>query len=83
MTTLICAGCVRPPGEIPGIVEAAEDEGLSPNDYVLEVEGTLDEASGLFLCDRCYIKAGQPSWPFPRRWTATPENLINLGIELV
>jgi hypothetical protein len=45
-------------------------------DYVLNEEGTYDPASGQFLCDSCYIKAGQPSGR--TRWTATRANVAQL-----
>lgn len=31
--------------------------------YVLAEEGTLNMSNGHFLCDKCYIQAGQPSSP--------------------
>ena len=31
--------------------------------YVRNEEGTLNPTNGHFLCDSCYIKAGQPSSP--------------------
>lgn len=43
-------------------------------------EGTYDSATGAFLCDPCYVRAGQPSHDFPQRWTATPANLAALGL---
>ena len=76
---LRCAGCKRTPAEIPGYAELAEP-GQSADDYVSKEEGTLDSLSGAFLCDPCYIKAGQPSFPFPKRWTASPANLRALGL---
>jgi len=31
--------------------------------YVIREEGTYNRQNGHFLCDMCYIKAGQPSSP--------------------
>jgi hypothetical protein len=31
--------------------------------YVIIEEGTYNSENGHFLCDECYIKAGQPSSP--------------------
>ncbi len=76
---LRCAGCKRTPAEIPNYVELLEP-GESADDYVREEEGTLDALSGAFLCDPCYIKAGQPSFPFPKRWVASPYNLREIGL---
>jgi hypothetical protein len=56
------------------------EPGQTANQYVREEEGTYDDVTGAFLCDRCYIRAGQPSFPFPQRWTATPTNLMALGL---
>ena len=77
---LICAGCHRPPAEIPGIVEAAVEEAMTPDAYVRSEEGTLDRESGLFLCDGCYIAHGMPT--APGRWTATPANVAALGLDV-
>jgi hypothetical protein len=46
-----------------------ETPAVSPQeriDYVIENEGTYNRNNGHFLCDTCYIKAGQPS--SPRGW---------------
>lgn len=36
-------------------------------DYIRQEEGTYNVDNGHFLCDGCYIKAGQPTSPFG--WT--------------
>lgn len=43
----------------------AEASDCTPTEYVLAEEGTLNSENGHFLCTSCYIKAGQPSAPFP------------------
>jgi len=42
-----------------------EDPGfvMTPEQYVLEEEGTLNPVNGHFLCTPCYIAAGMPSSP--------------------
>lgn len=60
---LQCVGCLRTPDEIPAIVSYAEDEGLSPDEWVWQEEGTLNSSNGHFTCDGCYIKFGMPSAP--------------------
>jgi hypothetical protein len=67
--------CGRTPAEI-GYVFYRTDENGAPllkwdgtpyynddADYVWQEEGTLNTSNGHFLCDECYIKAGQPSSP--------------------
>jgi hypothetical protein len=45
-------------------------EGLTPDEYIWQQEGTLNEETGLYACDGCYIKLGMPanssgpSWKF-------------------
>ncbi len=36
-------------------------EGETREHYVIHYEGTYNYMNGHFLCDRCYIAAGQPS----------------------
>lgn len=74
-----CAGCGRVPADIPDLVSYLEP-GQTADEYVREEEGTFDPATGAFLCDYCYVRAGQPSGAFPHRWTATPANLAALGL---
>lgn len=57
----ICIGCMRRPHELEEYVEIARDEGISPVEYVIQEEGTLNPVNGHFLCTTCYIKAGAPS----------------------
>lgn len=59
---LRCSGCHRIPDNIPIYVQLAKEEGMTDADeYVWREEGTLNRTNGHFLCDECYIKAGQPS----------------------
>lgn len=61
---LICIGCNRTPSEIPGIASMALANDYDNADaFVLAEEGTLNRRNGHFLCDECYIRAGQPSSP--------------------
>ena len=66
--TPVCGGCGRTPDQIPAYTEIAEEEGMTPDRYVRAYEGTYNRENGHFLCDPCYIKAGQPSHPWPNRW---------------
>jgi hypothetical protein len=67
---LVCIGCGKEPAELTEYVVEAESLGMTPNQYVREEEGTLNEANGHFACTDCYIKMGQPSRPAPDRWIA-------------
>ncbi len=67
---MICIGCNKKPEEIEEYVEAAAEEEMTPDDYVAQEEGTYNRHNGHFLCTHCYIKAGQPSRPFPDKWVA-------------
>lgn len=77
---LRCAGCQRRPAEIEGYVDYLE-AGETADDYVTHQEGTLDLATGAFLCDVCYLICGMPT-AHGRRWTATPENLQTLAAKI-
>lgn len=73
-----CARCRRLPADISSVATFAEMNGTSPDGFIRAEEGTFDPGSGLFLCDQCYIKAGQPAGRV--QWTATPGNLAAIGI---
>ena len=60
---LICTGCNKTPGEIEEYIDAAKDSKMTPDEYVLEEEGTLNKENGHFLCTLCYIEAGMPETP--------------------
>lgn len=59
----ICTGCKLRPEQISEYVLVAAEYGLTPTDFVLQEEGTLNPANGHFLCTTCYVKAGCPSSP--------------------
>lgn len=59
----ICIGCCKRPAEDPTYVMFAEEEDISPAEYVKHNEGTFNWNNGHYLCDDCYIKNGQPSAP--------------------
>jgi hypothetical protein len=66
----ICTGCNKTPDEIQEYIECAEDEEMTPDDYVRSEEGTYNPSNGHFLCTDCYIEAGMPSKPYPDKWIA-------------
>jgi hypothetical protein len=59
----ICAGCGREPNQIAEYRDAADDEGISANEYVRREEGTYNPDNAHFLCTECYIAAGCPTRP--------------------
>jgi hypothetical protein len=66
----ICTGCNKTPDKIQEYIECAEDEEMTPDDYVRSEEGTYNPSNGHFLCTDCYIEAGMPSKPYPDKWIA-------------
>lgn len=58
---LTCIGCELKPDQIEEYVEAAEENDMTPDQYVIEEEGTLNGFEpNKFYCTECYIKAGMP-----------------------
>lgn len=70
MSAIICAFCGKRPVELEEYVEAARDEGITPDEYVREEEGTFNSATGTFACTECYVALGCPSRPHPYSWKA-------------
>lgn len=60
---LMCNGCKKSPDQIEEFIEVAKLEETTPDQFVLDEEGTLNHENGHFLCTECYIKAGMPSGP--------------------
>ena len=58
--TLHCKRCGRPPAAIGEYIDAAEANQTTPEDYLLDEEGTLDRSTGEFWCTECYIAIGMP-----------------------
>ena len=63
MVDPLCVGCNKTPSEIPEYMGAADEEGITPEEYVRMEEGTYNPRNGHFLCTSCYIRAGEPSSP--------------------
>ena len=55
-----CAICKKTPDAISIYVQYAEENGMSPDDYVLLNEGTFNYRNNLFYCDQCYVLIGMP-----------------------
>jgi hypothetical protein len=58
---LKCKICGRQPHEIEEYIEYANVENTTPEQAVIEDEGTYNPETGLFYCTDCYIKIGMPS----------------------
>jgi hypothetical protein len=63
-----CAYCGKTPAEIDEYVEASADYGMTPDQYVINQEGTFNRKNGHFACTACYCDIGMPS--SPRGWVA-------------
>ena len=59
---------MKHPEELSEYVDAATEEGTTPDEYVIKEEGTYNKENGHFLCTVCYWRAGCPS--SPRGWKA-------------
>lgn len=57
----ICFRCGRTPEETGDYDEFAREEGMTPTEYVLKEEGTLNPRNNHFACDGCYIAIGMPT----------------------
>lgn len=68
----VCTGCQRRPANISEYIEAAEESGMTPDEYVKRQEGTYNRANGHFLCTSCYIDEGMPTSLDPTKpgWVA-------------
>lgn len=58
-----CQGCKKYADQITEYIMEAREEGISPDLWVAENEGTYNDRNGHFLCTKCYIEAGMPSAP--------------------
>lgn len=55
-----CKICKKTPDKISEYRSRAKEENLSPDDYVVQEEGTYNPATGKFYCTDCYCKIGMP-----------------------
>ncbi len=54
--------CDRSAANIPEVVEQANDNGETPNDWAMQ-DGTYNPDTNEFCCDQCYVRLGAPSSP--------------------
>jgi hypothetical protein len=60
MKPSICIGCHTLGIDLEEYKQAAEDEGMNVEEYIIEQEGTYNSSNGHFYCTSCYIKSGEP-----------------------
>lgn len=51
----LCPACGRQAADIPDVVMFGKENGLSPEEFVRQEDGTYNPASEHFLCDTCFI----------------------------
>ena len=57
---VVCKGCGKEPHEIREYVIFAQELDITPEQYVINEEGTYNKRTKLFYCTDCYMKAGMP-----------------------
>ncbi len=68
-----CFRCGKTPDELVEYIEAAAEWEMTPHDYMLEEEGTVNRAARTFCCTICYVAIGCPSGFLPgEQWIAPP-----------
>jgi len=60
MEKVSCLTCGRVPDEIDEYILAAEEDYETPEQFVIEEEGTYNPEIKKFWCTECYIKLGMP-----------------------
>lgn len=55
-----CKNCGLAPDQIDEYIDIADEEEMSPEEYVISEEGTYNPTTGRFYCTDCYIKVGEP-----------------------
>lgn len=56
-----CKYCNKTPAEISEYIHAAKECKCTPEEYVIQEEGTYNPMTGKFYCTECYVKLGCPS----------------------
>ena len=57
---VVCIGCHKLPEQIPGCVQEASIENLTPDEWVRKEDGTYNRTNGHFYCTACYVEMGTP-----------------------
>ena len=55
-----CKICGKEPKEISEYCELAEEDCMTPDNWVAKEEGTFNFETGKFYCTECYVKIGMP-----------------------
>lgn len=67
---IVCLRCGARPQDLAEYLVSSEEYGCTPEEYVVQQEGTYDISSRTFLCTRCYVAVGTPlkkDIPYPRQ----------------
>lgn len=51
-----CIKCSKTPSEIPEYIDAGRENGMTPEAFVEQEEGTYNPANGHFLCTEDFIR---------------------------
>lgn len=57
MKDMRCIDCDKAPSEIQEYIDAGRENGMTPESYVEQEEGTYNPANGHFLCTEDFIAA--------------------------
>jgi len=68
-----CPGCGKQAGEIPSVVQFAEEDSTAPETWVRHEEGTYNPTNEHFLCDACFLaeesrRGGRLVGPHGQQW---------------
>lgn len=55
-----CSICNREPKDILEYKMASDENGISPEEYIKQEEGTYNPLHKIFYCTNCYISIGMP-----------------------
>ncbi|MFE0472739.1 hypothetical protein ACFW2V_14090 [Streptomyces sp. NPDC058947] len=56
MKDVRCIDCGKTPGEIGEYIDAGRENGMSPESYVEQEEGTYNPENGHFICTEDFIR---------------------------
>lgn len=72
-----CARCGQTPDALTEYRSLAEDEGITPDEYVRREEGTYAARTGLFWRTACYVALGCPPGLARRTDVDTPGGTLD------
>lgn len=76
-----CCYCGKSPNEIEEYIGYSKDSNCTPEEYVINCDGTYNNRTGEFACTHCYIKHGMPLGKAPfNNVLVTPEEYMSSKI---